>query len=126
MSCGCGCSGEAVAYENWNEHMVDEDLNAIAAEYQGRKVTLNKPFRTKGESKKFAVYTKNGSGTVVIVRFGDPNMEIKRDDPERRKNFRSRHNCDNPGPTWKARYWSCRQWRGGKKVEAEEGCGCAE
>ena len=126
MSCGCGCSGEAVAYENWNEHMVDEDLNAIAAEYQGRKVTLNKPFRTKGESKKFAVYTKNGSGTVVIVRFGDPNMEIKRDDPERRKNFRSRHNCDNPGPKWKARYWSCRQWRGGKKVEAEEGCGCAE
>ena len=125
MSCGCGCSGEVVAYENWNEHTVDENQNAIAAEYQGRKVTLNKPFRTKGGSKKFGVYTKNEKGNVVLVRFGDPNMEIKRDDPERRKNFRSRHNCDNPGPKWKARYWSCRQWRGGKKVEAgEEPCGC--
>ena len=112
MSCGCGCSGEVVAYEEWDE----EDVTA--AEYQGRSVTLNKPFRTKGGAKKFAVYTKNGSGNVVIVRFGDPNMEIKRDDPARRKAFRSRHNCDNPGPKWKARYWSCRQWRGGKKVEA--------
>jgi len=112
MSCGCGCGGEKVSYEEWGE----EDVTA--AEYQGRKVTLNKPFRTKGGSKKFGVYTKNGSGNVVIVRFGDPNMEIKRDDPARRKAFRSRHNCDNPGPKWKARYWSCRQWRGGKKVEA--------
>jgi len=119
MSCGCGCSGEVVAYEDWNE----EDVTA--AEYQGRKVTLNKPFRTKGESKKFGVYTKNEKGNVVLVRFGDPNMEIKRDDPERRKSFRSRHNCDSPGPKWKARYWSCRQWRGGNKVEAGvEGCGC--
>ena len=129
MSCGCGCGGEVVAYENWNEHTVDENQNAIAAEYQGRKVTLNKPFRTPGANKKFGVYTKNGSGTVVIVRFGDPNMEIKRDDPARRKSFRSRHNCDSPGPKWKARYWSCRQWRGGKKVEAGEepcGCGCEE
>ena len=120
MSCGCGCSGEVVAYEEWDE----EDVTA--AEYQGRSVTLNKPFRTKGGAKKFAVYTKNGSGNVVIVRFGDPNMEIKRDDPARRKAFRSRHNCQSPGPKWKARYWSCRQWRGGKKVEAEDGspCGC--
>ena len=112
MSCGCGCSGEVVAYEEWDE----EDVTA--AEYQGRTVTLNKPFLTQGGSKKFAVYTKNGSGNVVIVRFGDPNMEIKRDDPARRKAFRSRHNCQSPGPKWKARYWSCRQWRGGKKVEA--------
>ena len=89
-----------------------------AAEYQGRKVTLNKPFRMpKGNSKKFGVYTKNEKGNVVIVRFGDPNMEIRRDDPQARKNFRSRHNCDNPGPKWKARYWSCYQWRGGSKVE---------
>lgn len=89
-----------------------------AAEYQGRKVTLNKPFRMpKGNSKKFGVYTKNEKGNVVIVRFGDPNMEIRRDDPKARKNFRSRHNCDNPGPKWKARYWSCYQWRGGSKVE---------
>jgi hypothetical protein len=121
MSCGCGCSGEVVAYEEW-----DEEEDVTAAEYQGRSVTLNKPFRTKGGPKKFGVYTKNGSGNVVIVRFGDPNMEIKRDDPARRKAFRSRHNCQSPGPKWKARYWSCRQWRGGKKVEAEDGspCGC--
>ena len=123
MSCGCGCGGEAVDYEDWDE----EDVTA--AEYQGRKVTLNKPFRTSGGPKKFGVYTKNEKGNVVLVRFGDPNMEIKRDDPQRRKNFRSRHNCDSPGPKWKARYWSCRQWRGGKKVEAMEepcGCGCAD
>ena len=84
---------------------------AFAAEYQGRKVTLNKPFRTPDGPKKFAVYTKNGSGKVVIVRFGDPNMEIKKDNPERRKSFRARHKCDTaPGPKWKARYWSCRMW----------------
>lgn len=123
MSCGCGCGGEQVAYEDWG------DTDVTAAEYQGRSVTLNKPFRTPGANKKFGVYTKNDSGNVVLVRFGDPNMEIKRDDPQRRKNFRSRHNCDNPGPKHKARYWSCRQWRGGKKVEAMEepcGCGCAD
>ena len=80
------------------------------AEYQGRKVTLNKPFRTPKGPKKFAVYTKNQKGTVVIVRFGDPNMKIKKNDPARRKSFRARHNCDNPGPKWKARYWSCRAW----------------
>jgi hypothetical protein len=112
MSCGCGCGGEKVAYEDWG------DIDVSAAEYRGRTVTLNKPFRTPGANKKFGVYTKNGSGNVVLVRFGDPNMEIKRDDPERRRNFRSRHNCDSPGPKWKARYWSCRQWRGGNRVEA--------
>lgn len=81
-----------------------------AAEYQGRKVSLNKPFRTPSGPKKFAVYTKNESGNVVIVRFGDPNMKIKKNIPERRKNFRARHNCDNPGPKWKARYWACKSW----------------
>jgi hypothetical protein len=81
-----------------------------AAEYQGRKVTLNKPFRTPKGPKKFAVYTKNESGNVVIVRFGDPNMKIKKSNPERRKSFRARHNCDNPGPKHKARYWACRSW----------------
>lgn len=83
---------------------------AKAAEYQGRKVTLNKPFRTSDGPKKFAVYTKNESGNVVIVRFGDPNMKIKKNIPSRRKSFRARHNCDNPGPKWKARYWSCKAW----------------
>jgi len=80
------------------------------AKYKGREVSLNKPFRTPGGPKKFAVYTKNESGNVVIVRFGDPNMKIKKNIPERRKSFRARHNCDNPGPKWKARYWSCKAW----------------
>ena len=80
------------------------------AEYQGRKVTLNKPFRTPDGPKKSAVYVKNDKGKVVIVRFGDKNMKIKKNIPERRKSFRARHNCDNPGPKWKARYWSCKAW----------------
>jgi hypothetical protein len=72
---------------------------------------LNKPFRLpKGEKKKFGVYVKNDKGNVVMVKFSDPNMEIKRDNKERRKAFRSRHNCSNPGPKWKARYWSCKMW----------------
>lgn len=78
------------------------------AEYQGKKVKLNKPVR--GGSKKFYVYVKNDKGNVVKVSFGDPNMEIKRDSPDRRRAFRARHNCDNPGPKWKARYWSCKKW----------------
>ena len=92
-----------------------KDLPITEAEYQGKKVKLNDPIR--GGSKKFYVYVKNDKGNVVKVSFGDPNMEIKRDDPERRKSFRARHNCDNPGPRWKARYWSCKQWRAGSKVE---------
>jgi len=72
--------------------------------------TLGKPFRTPGERKKFAVYVRNDSGNVVKVRFGDPNLSIKRDSPARRKSFRARHNCANPGPRTKARYWSCRMW----------------
>ena len=79
---------------------------AESAEYQGRKVKLGKPFRTPGGPKKSAVYVKNDKCKVVIVRFGDPNMKIKKSDPGRRKNFRARHNCSNPGPRWKARYWS--------------------
>ena len=84
------------------------------------KKTLNKPFRTPGGPKKFSVYVKNEKGNVVKVNFGDPNMEIKRDDPARRKSFRARHNCDNPGPKTKARYWSCQQWRAGKRVQGSE------
>ena len=88
------------------------------AEYQGREVKLNDPFRLpSGSNRKFGVYVKNEKGNVVKVTFGDPNMEIKRDDPGRRKNFRARHNCDNPGPKYKARYWSCFQWRAGSKVD---------
>jgi|TARA_B100000085_G_scaffold128760_1_gene117220 hypothetical protein len=83
---------------------------ARAAEYQGRKVQLGKPFRTPKGPKKFSVYVKNDKGNVVKVNFGDPNMKIKKSDPARRKSFRARHNCDNPGPRYKARYWSCRKW----------------
>ena len=83
-----------------------------------KKGPLNKIMRDSGGNKKFKVYVKDPStGNVKTVRFGDPNMEIKRDDPERRKTFRARHNCDNPGPKTKARYWSCKQWRAGAKVE---------
>jgi hypothetical protein len=78
------------------------------SEYQGRKVTLNKP--TAGDVKKSKVYVKNEKGNVVKVEFGDPDMKIKVSDPARRKSFRARHNCENPGPKWKARYWSCKAW----------------
>lgn len=89
------------------------------SEYQGKQVELNKPFRTPGGPKKFAVYVKNDSGNVVIVRFGDPNMEIKRDDPERRKNFRARHNCADAKDKTTPRYWSCYQWRASAPVAEE-------
>ena len=101
----------ALCEERYDQHVIEE------AEYKGKKVTLNDPIRTSGESKKFKVYVKNEKGNVVMVRFGDPNMEIKRDDPKRRKSFRARHNCSDPGPKWKARYWSCWQWRAGAKVD---------
>jgi hypothetical protein len=78
------------------------------AEYQGRKVPLGKPMQ--GDVKKSKVYVKKPNGKVVKVNFGDKNMRIKKSNPGRRKNFRARHNCDNPGPRWKARYWSCRAW----------------
>lgn len=79
---------------------------------------LNRPVRTPGERKKFKVMVKDPrTGNVKTVRFGDPNMEIKRDDPERLKNFRARHGCDSdPGPKTKAKYWSCIQWRKNEKV----------
>ena len=98
----------------------EEHFNHIIeqSEYQGKKVKLNDPIRTsENPKKKFKVYVKNEKGTVVVVRFGDPNMGINRDDPNARKNFRARHNCDDPGPKWKARYWSCYQWRAGAKVD---------
>ena len=90
-------SEEEVSIEAW-----------AAEEKSGKK--LNKPFRTSGGPKKFSVYVKNEKGNVVKVNFGDPNMEIKRDDPARRKNFRARHGCDTPGPKTKAKYWSCKMW----------------
>ncbi len=94
------------------EYIRTKDLNE--AEYQGRKVKLGKP--TTGDTKKFKVYVKNPKGNVVKVNFGhkgkggEKTMRIKKSNPDARKSFRARHNCDNPGPRHKARYWSCRKW----------------
>lgn len=98
-------------YEDFGEATEEYDVSHLtAAEYQGRKVTLNKPFRTPGEKRKFAVYVKNPQGNVIILRFGDPNYSIKKNIPERRKNFRARMGCDNPGPKYKKKYWACWAW----------------
>jgi hypothetical protein len=79
------------------------------AEYHGRKVPLGKPMR--GDVKKFKVFVKDPStGNVKKVNFGDKTMRIKKSNPARRRSFRARHNCANPGPRTKARYWSCRKW----------------
>jgi hypothetical protein len=78
------------------------------AEYQGRDVQLGKPMA--GDVKKFKVYVKNPSGNVVKVNFGQKGVKIKKNNPDRRRSFRARHNCDSPGPRHKARYWSCRKW----------------
>lgn len=79
------------------------------ATYQGKKVTLNKP--SAGDVKKSKVYVDpDGDGKAKKVNFGDKNMTIKKNIPARRKSFRARHNCDNPGPKDKARYWSCKAW----------------
>jgi len=81
----------------------------VEAEYQGREVSLGKPMA--GDVKKSKVYVRHPeTGNVVKVNFGDKNMRIKKNIPARRKSFRARHNCDNPGPRHKARYWSCRAW----------------
>ena len=98
---------EEFPFEVIEEH---DESRLLKAEYQGRKVNLNKPFRLQGENKKFGVYVKNDKGNTVQVKFGDPKMDIKRDSPDKRRNFRSRHNCDSPGPKYKARYWSCKMW----------------
>mgnify|MGYP003353169332 CR=1 FL=1 len=87
----------------------DSGMTLLEAEYQGRKVPLNKPMQ--GDVKKFKVYVKDPkTGNVKKVNFGDPNMKIKKSNPKRRKSFRARHHCENPGPRTKARYWSCRKW----------------
>jgi len=94
-------------YEMYGELGIPED-EIWEADYRGRKVKLNKPMR--GDVKKFKVYVKNNNGNVIKVNFGDPNSKIKKSNPARRRSFRARHNCDNPGPKTKARYWSCRKW----------------
>lgn len=98
-------------YIDFGEATEEYDVSYLtAAEYQGRKVTLNKPFRTPDGPKKSAVYVKNDKGKVVIVRFGDKNMKIKKNIPERRKSFRARHKCDQATDKTTPRYWSCKMW----------------
>ena len=89
--------------------MVPLEQPMVEAEYQGDNVQLNSPKRSSGP-KKFVVYVKNPKGNVVKVNFGQKGVKIKKNNPARRKSFRARHNCDNPGPRHKARYWSCRKW----------------
>jgi hypothetical protein len=103
-------------YEAYGEMWYNEDEIMDEAEYQGRKVKLGKPMQ--GDVKKFKVYVKDPkTGNVKKVNFGHGGssvkgkaMSIKKSNPARRKSFRARHNCDNPGPRTKARYWSCRKW----------------
>jgi hypothetical protein len=112
QECCDDCKDEMTEDVDWENVLAEAD-------YQGKSVTLNDPFRTPDGPKKFGVYTMGPNGNVVIVRFGDPNMEIKRDDPARRASFRARHGCDDdPGPKYKAKYWSCYQWRSGAKVDS--------
>ena len=99
--------------EEWDEdHALDSVLNSMVedlneAEYRGRKVKLNSPFRTPGGPKKFAVYVKNDKGNVVKVTFGDPNLRVRNNNPGARKSFRARHKCDQKKDRTKAGYWSC-------------------
>ena len=88
--------------EKTNEEEMDE------AKYHGKEVPLGK--KLPGDVKKSKVYVRKPNGKIVKVNFGDKNMRIKKSNPARRKSFRARHNCKNPGPRWKARYWSCRSW----------------
>lgn len=109
----CGqCEGASLSEEELYDHIIE------AAEYQGKKVKLNDPIRTsENPNKKFKVYVKNAKGKVIVVRFGDPNMSINRDDPDARKSFRARHNCDQKKDKTTAGYWSCYQWRAGAAVD---------
>jgi hypothetical protein len=95
--------------EAYGDMWYSEDESLDEAEYRGRKVSLGKPMR--GDVKKFKVFVRDPkTKNIKKVNFGDPNMRIKKSNPARRRSFRARHNCDNPGPRTKARYWSCRKW----------------
>ena len=96
-------------YYAYGDMYFNDDEIVDEAEYRGRKVKLGKPMH--GDVKKFKVYVRDPkTKNIKKVNFGDPNMRIKKSNPARRKSFRARHNCDNPGPRTKARYWSCRKW----------------
>lgn len=103
-------AGEEQRAKNKKEAEDKKDKKVNEAEYQGRKVQLGKPFLTPDGPKKRSVYVKNPKGNVVKVSFGQKGVKIKKNNPARRKSFRARHNCSNPGPRHKARYWSCKFW----------------
>lgn len=119
---GLGATGTALARTAGGaiaSDLLGDEEEVDEAEYRGRKVPLGKPMR--GDVKKFKVYVKDpktgnvkkvnfGHGGTSAKRLGQKTMKIKKSNPARRKSFRARHNCDNPGPRWKARYWSCRAW----------------
>jgi hypothetical protein len=93
------------------EYILEHVNKLEEAEYQGRKVALGKPFYTPNGPKKRSVYVKNKKGNIIKVNFGQKGVRIKKNNPKRRKSYRARHGCDkNPGPRWKANYWSCRKW----------------
>jgi hypothetical protein len=97
--------------------LIEDDEDTInEAEYKGKKVNLNSPFRTSGGPKKFAVYVKAPSGNVKIVRFGDPNLRVRNNNPAARKSFRARHKCDQKKDKTTAGYWSCNVARYRKKL----------
>lgn len=116
----CGC--DDISYDIYSEELGEGYTlsfckckdNLGEAEYKGRKVKLNKPMQ--GDKKKFKVYVKNKKGNVVPLHFGQGGdakggtMKIRKSNPKARASFRARHNCDNPGPRYKARYWSCKAW----------------
>lgn len=87
-----------------------QDVDEENITHKGRAIKLGAVTKSNRPNKKRMVHVRNDKGNVVTVHFGDPNLEIKRDNPERRRNFRARHNCSDPGPRWKAKYWSCRYW----------------
>jgi hypothetical protein len=93
------------------EEKTEDELEESKGEYQGKEVTMNKPFRLgDGEDSKFGVYVKSDKGNVIMVKFGDPNMSIKRDDDGARKSFNARHKCDQKKDKTTAGYWSCKAW----------------
>jgi len=98
----------AGSYKMGESEEVEENEDMDEAKYHGREVPLGK--KMKGDVKKSKVYVRKPNGKIVKVNFGDKNMRIKKSNPKRRKSFRARHHCENPGPRWKARYWSCRSW----------------
>jgi hypothetical protein len=103
-------TNEEVCCEECANELNETVYEILEAEYQDKNVTLNKPFRANDGIHDNCVYVKNDKGNVVKVCYGDASMKNRDDNPKARKSFRARHNCDNPGPKWKARYWACKNW----------------